>query len=120
MLGIVAGLVVMIACIRKYFANLSGIDVITKKQRPQVLELQGLHEYVRHPLYSGTLLFIWSLFLVFPLLSNLIAFLIITVYVFIGIRLEERKLELEFGENYKKYARITPMLIPSFRKRLLQ
>jgi methanethiol S-methyltransferase len=108
----VTGLVVMAICIKKYFVNLSGVDVFIKQARTGVLEKTGLHAYVRHPLYSGTLLFIWALLLVFPLLSNLIAAVIITVYTLVGIRMEEQKLFIEFGDSYKSYAASVPMLIP--------
>ena len=110
-----AGLLVMIICIRKYFLNLSGVDVFLKQKRPVVLEKTGLHAYVRHPLYSGTLLFIWALLLLFPLLSNLIACLVITVYTLVGIKMEEEKLMMEFGESYRTYAASVPMLIPHFK-----
>ena len=111
--GAIAGLSIMIICIKKYFLNLSGVDVLLKKQITPVLEKGGLHAYIRHPLYSGTLLFVWSLFLLFPLLSNAIACTIITIYTCIGIRMEEKKLIVEFGDEYRVYARKTPMLIPS-------
>lgn len=107
-----AGLWVMGVCIRKYFANLSGVDVFTKKSAPMVLETSGLHRYVRHPLYSGTLLFMWALFLIFPALANAIACVVSTVYVLIGISIEERKLVVEYGEGYVQYAKRTPRLIP--------
>ena len=112
---VITGAIIMCACIIKYFPTVGGVDVLMKKPKPPVLELEGLHKYVRHPLYLGTLLFIWALFLIFPLLSNLIACIIITLYVLIGIRFEERKLYLEFGDDYKNYARKTPMLIPSLK-----
>jgi methanethiol S-methyltransferase len=111
-----AGLIVMALCVKKYFINLSGVDVFIKKKSMSVLETGGLHRYVRHPLYSGTLLFIWALLLIFPLVSNLIACLIITIYTCIGIRIEEEKLVIEFGEDYRSYAASVPMLIPSFRR----
>lgn len=109
----VIGLYIMGVCIKKYFANLSGIDVFTKKEQPMVLEIRGLHRYMRHPLYAGTLLFMWSLFLLFPYLSNLIACGVSTLYVLIGISLEERKLVMEYGDRYKIYASKTPKLIPA-------
>lgn len=115
--GAVAGLAIMIICIKKYFLNLSGVDVLLKKQITPVLEKGGLHAYIRHPLYSGTLLFVWSLFLLFPLLSNVIACAIITIYTCIGIRMEEKKLIVEFGDEYRVYASQTPMLIPSILNR---
>lgn len=93
--------------------NLSGVDVLLKQQKPPLLEQSGLHRFVRHPLYSGTLLFIWALFLLFPWLSNLIACVVITVYTLVGIHMEEQKLMLQFGDTYRRYAAATPMLIPS-------
>ena len=111
-----AGLGVMAACIKKYFMNLSGVDVLIKQHRDKGLEENGLHSYVRHPLYSGTLLFIWSLFIMFPFLDNLIACIIITLYTLIGITIEERKLLIEYGESYKVYSGRIPMLIPSLSK----
>jgi protein-S-isoprenylcysteine O-methyltransferase Ste14 len=111
------GVVLMILSIRKYFFNLSGVKVIFGEDKGPVLELTGIHTYVRHPLYLGTLATLWSVFLFFPLLNNLIACLAITVYTLIGIRLEERKLLRIFGRQYADYRRHTPMLIPSFRLR---
>lgn len=109
----IAGLVFMVICIRKYFFRLSGVGVLFHDNDTAKLESQGLHKYVRHPLYLGTLLFIWSLFLFFPLLSNLVACSAITAYVLIGIRMEERKLLQVFGAAYESYRRVTPMLIPA-------
>lgn len=111
---IVPGIIIMAICIRQYFYDLSGIQALQKDKPAVTLTLQqnGLHKYVRHPLYFGTLLFVWGLFLLYPLLSNLIAAVIITIYVLIGIRLEERKLLLEYGKEYEKYSRRVPKLIP--------
>lgn len=109
------GICLMVVSIRKYLFKVSGINVFFKDQRPTSLEILGLHKYLRHPLYLGTLLLIWSLFLFFPLLTNLLAFLVMTVYVLIGIRFEEKKLLVVFGETYKNYRDKTPGLIPHIR-----
>ncbi len=106
------GLYIMIICINKYFYELSGLQAIQHSDAKNTLQQSGLHKYVRHPLYSGTLLFIWSLFFLFPLMSNLIAAIIITLYVLLGIKLEEKKLVLEYGDSYIKYAKKVSMLIP--------
>jgi len=37
---------------------------------------------------------------------------VLTAYIIIGTRLEEKKLVLEFGESYTKYQHEVPMLIP--------
>lgn len=72
----------------------------------------GLHKIVRHPLYLGTFIFIWGIFIAFPYLSWLISSLIITVYTLIGIRFEEAKLRKEFGAQYDEYCKRVPMILP--------
>jgi len=109
----VPGVILMIVCIRKYFFNLSGVRVFFEADEDAVFESGGVHAFVRHPLYLGTLAMIWSLFFFFPLLSNLLACIAITGYTIIGIHLEERKLLKIFGEQYAVYRRRTPMLIPN-------
>ena len=111
-LPVLAGLLIMGVVIRKYFFSLSGISVFYKQQPPPVLQLGGLHRFVRHPLYFGTLLFIWSLFFVFPYLNNLVACIVITLYTVWGAGLEEKKLVAQFGEKYVIYKQKVPMIIP--------
>lgn len=111
----IPGLWLMGICIRKYFYYLSGVSALYGEEQRPVLEISGVHRYIRHPLYLGTLLVVWSLFFFFPLLNNLLAVMIITLYTVIGSRLEERKLLQTFGVAYKDYQRQTPMLIPRLR-----
>lgn len=75
----------------------------------------GLYRWVRHPLYTAGLVFIWLT----PIMtSNLLALNIgLTVYLVLGAIYEERKLVREFGETYIDYQQRTPMLIPGLRKR---
>jgi uncharacterized membrane protein len=96
-------------------AHKSGDGASSGSGEVETLELGGLHRYIRHPLYLGTLLLVWALFLFFPLLSNLLACGMITGYTLAGIRLEERKLLRQFGEAYASYQRKVPMLIPGTR-----
>ena len=112
----ISGLSVMIICIKKYFYEMSGLQAIQDSGAKNTLQQSGLHKYVRHPLYLGTLLFIWGLFFIFPWLNNLIAAVIISVYILIGIRLEEKKLLEEFGHVYANYISQVPMLIPRARR----
>ncbi len=112
----IIGAVIMLICIKKYFLSLSGIkSLFANKVVQNNLRIDGIHKFVRHPLYLGTFLFIWGGFIVFPYLSLLISVSIITIYTLIGIRFEEKKLLIEFGEAYKNYMRNTPMILPSFK-----
>ena len=110
--GIITGGFIMIFFAKKFFFELSGADVFIKTKRPATLIMKGLYNYVRHPLYTATLLLIWSIFFLHPSLSNLISGLCITIYTVIGIHYEEKKLISSFGESYIQYRSETPMLIP--------
>ncbi len=113
---VIPGLCIMLISIFKYFRLLSGVRSLYEAIPPVKLRVDGIHKFVRHPLYTGTLIFVWGLFLIFPYLSNLVAVSVISLYVVIGVKEEERKLVLQFGEAYKLYRRKVPMLVPNFRK----
>ncbi len=74
------------------------------------LVTDGLYRWVRHPLYTAGLLFIWLL----PVMStSLLALnLGLTAYIYIGSIFEERKLLRELGPAYAEYQRQVPRLIP--------
>lgn len=74
---------------------------------------EGLLAVVRHPIYLGTLIFLWSLDATW---AELVAKLVMTGYILVGIRLEERKLVAEFGEEYRRYQREVPMLFPGIKR----
>ncbi len=112
-----AGIIIMYVSGRKYFMHITGLDVIIKPDKENKLELGGLHKLIRHPLYSGTLLFVWSFFLWQPLIKNGLSAASITIYVYIGTYFEEKKLILEFGETYKRYKKNVPMFIPYIFKK---
>jgi len=107
-----AGFVIMGICIKKYFLSLSGIKTLITDHTTNDLQVTGIHKYVRHPLYSGTFLFVVGLFVIIPQASLLIASAIIIGYTLLGIQWEEEKLVAEFGEQYRMYKKRVPKLIP--------
>lgn len=109
-----AGLLIMGICIRKYFFSLSGLKALFIAHSQNELIITGIHKYIRHPLYLGTFIFIWGLFIFTPLLSLFIADLVITLYTLLAIKFEEAKLEAEFGEQYRSYKATVPKLLPFF------
>jgi protein-S-isoprenylcysteine O-methyltransferase Ste14 len=112
---ILPGLMIMFISIKKYFMLLSGVRSIFTPVPASELKVNGIHRFVRHPLYSGTILFVWGLFFVFPFLNNIIAAVLLTLYVLVGISFEEKKLIKEFGKEYERYIQKVPMLIPRFK-----
>lgn len=113
---ILPGLVIMFISIKKYFMLLSGVRSLFVATPPSELKINGIHRFVRHPLYLGTILFVCGLFFLFPTISNLIAVVLLIGYVLIGITFEEKKLIREFGKNYEEYISKVPMLIPHFNQ----
>lgn len=91
------------------FAGLRPLFRLTGDRSPGLVT-GGLYRYVRHPLYSAGLVFIWFS----PQMSvNLLAFFIgLSAYLVIGAMFEERKLARQYGQAYLDYRRTTPMLIP--------
>jgi protein-S-isoprenylcysteine O-methyltransferase Ste14 len=93
-----------------------GIRQIVGNEAPGKLVTGGLYRYMRHPLYTAGLLFIWLT----PTMTinRLTLYLCLTVYILIGAYFEERKLLREFGQEYQNYKARTPMLIPFLPKHL--
>ena len=79
---------------------------------PQKLKTTGFNALVRHPLYFAGLFIIWGGFLYSPSIKILITALIATLYLYFGTKLEEQKLIVEFGEEYKAYQKKVGMLVP--------
>lgn len=73
----------------------------------------GPYRLVRHPLYVGWILMFWAT----PEMTvgHLLFAGVLTGYILIAIRFEERDLSREFGRVYAKYKAQTPMLIPRVR-----
>lgn len=92
------------------FLGLRQISTPTNEDTESRLVISGLYRWVRHPLYSAGLVFLWLT----PLMSlNTLAFnLSLTIYIIIGALHEESRLLKEFGEAYQTYRECVPMLIP--------
>ena len=79
------------------------------------LVTNGLHRYVRHPLYTMSLIFLY--FSTPMTLNRLILIVGFTLYFYLGSIFEERKLVREFGDAYRQYQRDVPRLIPRLKFR---
>lgn len=75
------------------------------------LRTSGILGRVRHPWYGGALLLLWTRTGRFDA-AELVTSLVLTAYVLIGARLEERKLAHVHGRAYLDYRRSTPMFFP--------
>lgn len=116
-----AGLVWLVRAMRGYDLSMfAGLEQLRKSGKAEFEELKvsGLNALVRHPLYFGTLLVLWGGFLIWRTDLGLSIALISTAYIYIGSKLEERKLLGHFGERYRAYQENVPALLPfSWRRR---
>ena len=78
----------------------------------EVLNIIGIQAYVRHPLYSGTVLIFLGYALFNPTLTSTVTLFALMVYLPFGIKSEEKKLLVVFGDAYKNYMNQTPALMP--------
>ena len=89
-----------------------GLTQLVSKRPAQnsPLNLGGFYKWVRHPLYTFSLLFIW----LSPVMTTntLAAYILFTLYFYFGSIYEERRLVAEFGPAYDDYRRQVPRLIP--------
>lgn len=74
------------------------------------LVARGVYRWIRHPLYTGTLLALWAI----PTASEgrLLLATVFSAYTLIGARFEERDLERDLGERYLEYRRAVPAYLP--------
>lgn len=93
----------------------AGLKQLGGGQESAALVTSGLYAWVRHPLYSAGLVFLWLT----PQMTvnRLAVWSILSAYLFIGAWFEERKLRRDFGESYAQYQSQTPMFLPNFWKK---
>ncbi len=108
---LLSGIIIMGICMKKYFREMSGLY----KDAVDVLQVNGLHRIVRHPLYLGTFSFIAGIFIYWPYYKNAIVLAVIIIYTLLAIGLEEKKLLRQFGDDYQQYRETVPKIIPFFR-----
>ena len=87
------------------------LEFIGIRQRAKnILITGGAYGIVRHPLYAGGILLLFTKMDMSQL--DLIAVLLVSIYLIIGAFIEERRLLSIFGEEYRKYQQQTSMFIP--------
>lgn len=95
------------------FALLSSSwHVLYKAQKEKKLAVEGPYRYIRHPQYVAFVLIMLGFLFQWPTLVTLIMFpVLVWTYVRLSLK-EERDVEKEFGDVYRKYAQETPRFFP--------
>ena len=86
--------------------------VLYQAQRSHRLAVAGPYARLRHPQYVGFVLIMFGFLVQWPTLVTLVMFpVLVTMYVLLAKR-EERESEVEFGDEYRRYAGRTPAFFP--------
>jgi len=97
-----------------------GVDALMKdagSRTPQTLATDGWYGIVRHPLYLLSIIFMFSN----PVMTErwMILACIATLYFIIGALIEEKRLQKEFGEEYRRYRELVPFILPLPRNHVI-
>jgi protein-S-isoprenylcysteine O-methyltransferase Ste14 len=111
---VISALLLIAAVLQTDLLSFVGLRQLIEEEKRGDLITSGLYRFVRHPLYTFSLLILW----LSPsmTLNSFTVYLALTIYILIGIAFEERKLLREFGQQYAEYRWVTPMLIPGIAK----
>jgi protein-S-isoprenylcysteine O-methyltransferase Ste14 len=91
--------------------------VLYHAQRAHRLATSGPYARMRHPQYVGFVLIMFGFLVQWPTLVTLVMFpILVTMYVLLAKR-EERVVEAEFGDEYRRYAASTPAFLPRWHLR---
>ncbi|MGD2028182.1 MAG: isoprenylcysteine carboxylmethyltransferase family protein [Anaerolineales bacterium] len=109
-LQVLSGLLLFYSLLQTGALQFVGVSQALGLKHKDKLNTGGLYQFVRHPLYTFSLVFIWLT----PVMTRnlLLLYASLTFYVIGGAVVEERKLQRTFGEAYRRYKAKTPFLIP--------
>lgn len=115
-LMVIGGIVILIVALRGYdLGRFTGLTQVRAGRagatlaEDEPLKLDGLHRYVRHPLYTGGFLVLWGL--AHDPMSVATA-VWASLYLLIGTWFEERRLLRVYGEAYAQYRLRVPAFMP--------
>jgi protein-S-isoprenylcysteine O-methyltransferase Ste14 len=94
--------------------------VLYAAQKNRTLATSGPYAHIRHPQYAGFVLVMFGFLLQWPTLLTLAMFPVL-VYMYVRLaRYEEREVEREFGDAYRRYAARTPAFFPKWQARFAE
>ncbi len=85
----------------------------TEREKPELIS-SGVFGVIRHPIYTGAILFYLGATLITLSLISAAFWLVIVAAYFLIARYEERILSNEFGQAFTDYKKRTGMLFPRF------
>ncbi len=93
--------------------ELLGLSQILGSKQKETLNSSGMYGYIRHPIYTFSMIVIW--FNPSMTVNSAALILAFTLYFIFGAMVEERKLVKVLGQEYRDYQAKTPMFVPFIR-----
>ena len=103
-------LALVIFAYASYQTDILAFTGLKQTHEKTSLITKGAYGIVRHPLYASGILLLVTKMEMSQL--DLIAVLLVSIYLIIGAYIEERRLLSVFGDEYRKYREGVSMLIP--------
>lgn len=109
-LAIIAAAVTLVQTGIFHFIGLRQLFAEQPKESTGSLNLSGFYAWVRHPLYTFSIVFMW----LSPVMTinQFTSYFLFTLYFYIGSIFEERRLIKQFGVAYEQYRQRVPRLVP--------
>ena len=95
--------------------SVSTVADMRTDRKPQLVT-DGIYSRIRHPLYLATILLLLGMAAVYPFTNVLVFALSLIGYVLVGAWLEERKLLLQYGQEYLEYRKKAGFMVPVLRR----
>jgi protein-S-isoprenylcysteine O-methyltransferase Ste14 len=94
--------------------SVSTVADMRTDRRPELVT-DGIYARVRHPLYLATIMVFGAMAFLYPFPVVIVFALSMIVYTIVGAFLEERKLILHYGQEYRDYRERVGFILPKLR-----
>ena len=102
---------VIVASMASRVISVSTVADMRTDRKPELIT-GGLYARIRHPLYLATILVFGSIALIYPFPIVFTFVLSMILYTLIGAYFEERKLVIQYGEEYLEYRKHAGFILP--------
>jgi protein-S-isoprenylcysteine O-methyltransferase Ste14 len=101
--------------IAAYFTQHAHKKIFEEERKTLMVVNNDVFARVRHPMYFSSIITYLAFVILSLSLIALIIFIAATIFYYYLCRYEEQLLIEKLGDDYRKYMRTVPMLIPKLR-----